>query len=196
MIKACKKCRREGDKLILKGERCFSAKCSVTRRPYAPGQHGPTSRTKLSEYGRQLREKQKIKKIFGLSESDLRKLYAEAERRTGNSAENLIKLIESRLDNIVYRAGIGESRSNSRQIVSHEHVLVGGHKLSIPSASIKPGQMISFAKGIKIDPKKIKTSSWLRYDEKTKSFEYLRMPARDEIDLNINENLVVEYYSR
>lgn len=161
-----------------------------------PGQHGPVLRTKLSEYGRQLREKQKIKKIFGLSEGALRKLYAEAERRSGNSAENLVKLIESRLDNLVYRAGIGASRSDSRQIVSHEHVKVNDRKLSIPSAIIKPGQKISFAKDIKIDAKNSRVSSWLKYDEKTKSFEYLRMPTREEIDLNINENLVVEYYSR
>lgn len=196
MIKACKKCRREGDKLILKGERCFSAKCAMTRRPYVPGQHGPTSRTKLSEYGRQLREKQKIKKIFGLSEADLRKLYAEAERRSGNTAENLVQLIESRLDNIVYRSGVGASRSESRQIVSHAHVNVAEKRLSIPSASLKPGQKLSFDKSVKIDSKSIKTSPWIKFDEKKKSFEYLRLPNRDELDLNINENLVVEYYSR
>lgn len=196
MIKACKKCRREGDKLILKGERCFSAKCSVTRRPYVPGQHGPVQRIKLSEYGRQLREKQKVKKIFGLSEADLSRLYSEADRRTGNTAENLVKLIESRLDNLVYRSGIGASRSDSRQIVSHGHVTVNGRKLSIPSASIKPGQKISFGKVVKIDPKKTKSSSWMKWDDKHKDCEYLRTPSRDEIDLNINENLVVEYYSR
>lgn len=196
MIKSCKKCRREGDKLILKGERCFSAKCAVTRRPYVPGQHGPTQRTKLSEYGRQLREKQKVKKIFGLSEADLKKLYLEADRRTGNTAENLVRLIESRLDNLVYRAGVGASRSDSRQIVAHAHVSVDKRKLSIPSASIKPGQTVSFSKKVKIDAKKAKAATWLKFDEKSGSFEYLRMPLRDEIDLNINENLVVEYYSR
>ena len=196
MIKACKKCRREGDKLILKGERCFSAKCAITRRPYVPGQHGPTQRTKLSEYGRQLREKQKVKKIFGLSEADLSKLYKEADRRTGNTAENLVQLIESRLDNLVYRSGIGESRSNSRQIVSHGHVKLDGRKLSIPSAMVKPGQKVSFDKTVKIDTKKAKSSSWLKWDDKTKACEYLRMPTREEIDLNINENLVDEYYSR
>ena len=181
---------------MLKGERCFSAKCGMTRRPYVPGQHGPTQRTKLSEYGRQLREKQKIKKIFGLSEKGLSRIYGEAERRTGNSAENLLKLIESRLDNMVYRSGIGASRSDSRQIVSHGHVKVDGTKLSIPSSTIKPGQKISFDNTVKFDTKKVKHSAWIKYHEKAKEFEYLHMPSREETDLNINENLVVEYYSR
>lgn len=181
---------------MLKGERCFSAKCAITRRPYVPGQHGPTQRTKLSEYGRQLREKQKIKRIFGLSEQDLSRIYQEAERRVGNSAQNLVQLIESRLDNYVYRAGIGASRSDARQIVAHGHVSVDGKKLSIPSAIVKPGQKVSFDKSVKLDSKKIKHSSWIKYDEKAKSFEYINMPTREETDLNINENLVVEYYSR
>lgn len=181
---------------MLKGERCFSAKCGITRRPYIPGQHGPNQRTKLSEYGRQLREKQKIKRIFGLSEKDLSKVYTEAERRTGNSAENLVQLIESRLDNMVYRSGIGASRSDSRQIVSHGHTKVDGIKLDVPSAIVKPGQKISFDSSVKYDTKKLKNSAWIKYDEKNKAFEYLHMPSREETDLNINESLVVEYYSR
>lgn len=196
MIKACKKCRREGDKLMLKGERCFSAKCALTRRPYIPGQHGPSSRTKLSEYGRQLREKQKIKRIYGLSESDLERVYREAERIQGNTAENIIKLIESRVDNVVYRTGVCQSRSDSRQVVSHGHVLLDGKKMSTASAQVNPGQSISFDKTVKVETKKIKPASWIKQNEKTKTFEYTTRPSREEIDLNINENLVVEYYSR
>ena len=196
MIKACKKCRREGDKLMLKGERCFSAKCAMTRRPYVPGQHGPTSRTKLSEYGRQLREKQKIKRIFGLSEGDLSRVYREAERLSGNTAENIIKIIESRMDNFIYRAGIGSSRSHARQIVSHALVMLNGKKMSVPSAQVKPGDLITFYKSFKIDSKKIKPSPWIGFNDKNTSFEYLRQPSREDINLNINENLVVEYYSR
>lgn len=196
MIKACKKCRREGDKLMLKGERCFSGKCAMTRRPYAPGQHGPNSRTKLSEYGRQLREKQKVKRIYGLSEVSLRKLYEEASSSSGNTSELLLQLIESRIDNLIYRCGIGASRSDSRQIVSHGHVRVGGTKLDVPSAIIKPGQIMELSNKSKIDLSKIKTSAWIKKDDKKKTFEYLHVPNKEEIDLNINEKLVVEYYSR
>lgn len=181
---------------MLKGERCFSPKCAIIRRPYIPGQHGPNSRTKLSEYGRQLREKQKIKRIYGLSESDLAKIYTEAERLTGNTAENIVKLIESRIDNIVYRTGVSQSRSDARQIVSHGHVFLDGKKLSIASAQVLPGQKIAFDKSVKVETKKIKPAPWIKQDDKDKSFEYLSKPSREEIDLNINENLVVEYYSR
>ncbi len=196
MIKSCKKCRREGDKLMLKGDRCFSAKCAIVRRPYAPGQHGPTSRTKLSEFGRQLREKQKVKKIYGLSEKDLSRIYATASKSSGNTAETMTATIESRIDNLVYRCGVGTSRSESRQIVAHNHVLVDARKLSSPSAIVHPGHKISFDKTIKLDSKKLTISSWIKYDEKSKSFEYLHSPSKDEIDLNIDEKLVVEFYSR
>lgn len=181
---------------MLKGERCFSVKCAATRRPYAPGQHGPNSRTKLSEYGRQLREKQKIKRIYGLSESDLLRVYNEADRLAGNTAENIVRLLESRADNIIYRCGVSSSRSNARQIVSHAHTAIDGKKTSIPSAQLKISQKISIDKSFKTDDKKVKPAPWIKYDEKAKTFEYLRLPCREEIDLNINENLVVEYYSR
>lgn len=196
MIKACKKCRREGDKLMLKGERCFSAKCAMTRRSYAPGQHGPNSRTKLSEYGRQLREKQKIKRIYGISESDLKTIYNSADKSTGNTSEILLQLLESRIDNIVYRSGVGASRSDARQIVSHNHTYVDGKKLSSPSAHVKIGQIITFDKNVAIDFGKTNTAAWIKKDDKKKQFEYIHAPSRDEIDLNINEKLVVEFYSR
>ncbi len=196
MIKACKKCRREGDKLMLKGERCFSAKCAMTRRPYTPGQHGPSSHSKLSEYGRQLREKQKIKRIYGISESDLKNIYNLADKSTGNTSEILLQLLESRIDNLVYRSGVGISRSNARQIVSHNHTYVDGKKLSSPSAQVKMGQTISFDKNVAIDFGKINTSAWIKKDDKKKRFEYSHIPTREEIDLNINEKLVVEFYSR
>ncbi len=196
MIKACKKCRREGEKLMLKGERCFSAKCSITRRSYQPGQHGPTARYKISEYGRQLREKQKLKRIYGISESDLKNIYIKADKATGNTSELIIQLVESRIDNIIYRCGIGDSRSQARQIVSHNHVLVDNKKISSPSAIIKSGQIISLDKSVKLDIKKIKNSPWIKKDEKKNHFELLHLPNKEEIDININEKLVVEFYSR
>lgn len=196
MIKACKKCRREGEKLMLKGERCFSAKCALTRRSYHPGQHGPNARYKLSEYGRQLREKQKLKRIYGISENDLKSIYAKADKATGNTSELLINLVESRIDNIVYRCGIGDSRSQSRQIVSHNHVFVDNKKVFSPSASIKIGQVITFDKNLGLDIKKSKNAAWIKKDEKKNHFELLHLPNKDEIDLNINEKLVVEFYSR
>lgn len=196
MIKACKKCRREGEKLMLKGERCFGTKCAMTKRPYVPGQHGPNQRVKISEYGRQLREKQKVKRIYGLSESDLKRIYVEADRLSGNTAENLIKLIESRLDNAVYRTGICDSRSSARQITSHKHVFIDDSKVSIPSIRIKIGQKLSFDKTITSEFKKLKPAAWIKLDDKTHKFEYLRLPSREELDFNVNESLVVEYYSR
>ncbi len=181
---------------MLKGERCFGAKCAMTRRPYHPGQQGPNSRTKLSEYGRQLREKQKLKRIYGLSEASLRRFFDMADKSSASTSDILLQLIESRVDNLVYRAGVGASRSDSRQIVSHGHVKVDGVKLDVPSAQVKPGQIIEIDNKLKIDIKKTKSSPWLKKDEKKRSFELLHLPNKEEIDLNINEKLVVEFYSR
>ncbi len=196
MLKACKKCRREGDKLMLKGERCFSPKCAITRRSYIPGQHGPTSRSKLSEYGRQLREKQKTKRIYGIAENDIRRIYQASDKMTGNKAINFMNLLESRLDNVIYRCGVVSSRSEARQVVNHGHVMLNGKKLSIPSAKVSVGDVITFKKEHNLNGKKIKSASWIKHDEKKNSFNYLQNPSREEIDLNINENLVLEYYSR
>ena len=190
----CKKCRREGEKLMLKGDRCFSPKCAVVTRPYIPGQHGPNSRIKLSEYGRQLREKQKIKRIYGLSESDMRKYYAMAEKSEGSTTENLISLIESRLDNAVFRTGLAPSRNASRQLVSHGKVQKNGRKITIPSYMVSPKEVFSF--NFKIDENVESKSNWINVDLKKKVIEIKHIPSREEIELNVNESLVVEYYTR
>lgn len=192
----CRKCRREGEKLLLKGERCLSPKCAITKRPYPPGQHGLQKTKKLSEYGRQLREKQRLKKIYGLSESTLKKYYNNSEKSKGNTTEYLISLLELRLDNILYRANLADSRSGSRQLVSHGKVLVNGHKVTIPSIILKEKDIISFAKGLKFDKISNQKLSWFKTDPKKGEIAINHLPLREEIDINVNENLVVEYYSR
>lgn len=192
----CRKCRREGEKLLLKGDRCLGPKCAVVRRSYAPGQHGLSMPKKLSEYGRQLREKQKLKKIYGLSESILKKYYNISEKNKGNTTEYLVSHLELRLDNIVYRSGIASSRSSARQLVSHGKVLLNSKKVSVPSIIVKQEDVVSFGTGVKFDKINNQNISWFTADPKKGQITIKHIPNRDEIELNINESLVVEFYSR
>lgn len=200
----CRLCRREGVKLYLKGERCFSEKCAVDRRPFPPGQHGQ-GRKRTSEYGTQLREKQKARRFYGVLEKQFESYFEEAARRQGITGENLLQILESRLDNVVYRLGFAASRPESRQLVRHGHFHVNGKKVDIPSFKVKIGDVISIReKSQQID--RIKTlvenaesrtiPAWLELDLANKSGKIVRLPARDEIDAPVAEQMIVEHYSR
>ena len=198
----CRLCRREGVKLFLKGERCLSKKCAMEKRPVVPGQHGQ-GRKKVTEYGRQLREKQKVKRAYGLLEKQMRAYYEEAERVSGVTGETMLSLIERRLDNVVYRMGIGASRAEARQIVNHGHICVNGKKVDIASYQVKANDVISIKenkrniemfKGLK--EVKVVLPKWLEFDATKLEGKVLDLPKRDDIDLNIEEHLIVEHYSR
>lgn len=201
----CKLCRREGQKLYLKGERCFSEKCAVTRRPYPPGQHGQ-GRMKISEYGIRLREKQKTRRIYGLLEKQFRGYYFKASRLKGRTGEEMLGLIERRLDNVVHRMGFAVTRQQGRQLVRHNHVLVNGKRANIPSFRVNPGDKIE----IREKSRKIPyiqaalaaaatrpTASWLTVDKDAFSGVFASMPVREELnEPMVREQYVVEYYSR
>jgi small subunit ribosomal protein S4 len=200
----CRLCRREGVKLYLKGERCFSEKCAVDRRPFPPGQHGQ-GRKRTSEYGTQLREKQKARRFYGVLEKQFESYFEEAARRQGITGENLLQILESRLDNVVYRLGFAASRPESRQLVRHGHFYVNGKKVDIPSYKVRIGDVISIReKSQQID--RIKTlvenaesrtiPAWLELDLANKSGKIVRLPAREEIDVPVAEQMIVEHYSR
>ncbi|MCL2061716.1 MAG: 30S ribosomal protein S4 [Firmicutes bacterium] len=198
----CRQCRREGQKLFLKGERCTSKKCSVERRPAAPGQHG-TGRRKPSEYSLQLREKQKVKRAYGLLEKQFRAYYVEAVRVKGITGENILFLLEKRLDNVVYRMGIGSSRAQSRQIVNHGHITVNGKSVNIPSYQVKAGDIISVKESKKdceifkeLRGANITMPKWVEFDTDTLIGKILQNPERDDIDRSFNEQLIVELYSK
>ena len=198
----CRLCRREGCKLFLKGDRCISPKCAMEKRPVVPGQHG-LGRKKVTEYGTQLREKQKVKRAYGLLEKQFRGYYEMATRMKGVVGENMLSLLERRLDNVVYRLGIGDSRSESRQIVNHGHILVNGKKVNIPSYLVKVGDEISVLDSSKSSPKfavlkdmKIVVPKWLEFNTNTMVGKIHALPRRDDIDLNIQEHMIVELYSR
>ena len=193
----CRQCRREGQKLFLKGERCTSKKCAMERRPVAPGQHG-TGRKKASEYSVQLREKQKAKRAYGLLEKQFRGYYEEAERMRGVTGENMLALIERRLDNVVYRMGIGASRAQCRQIVNHGHITVNGKSVDIPSYQVKIGDVISVHETSKdnaifkeLRGARIVMPKWLEFDTESLVGKITDSPKREDIDLNINEQLIV-----
>ena len=200
----CRICRREGQKLFLKGSRCYSDKCSVTRRNYAPGEHGQ-GRKKLSEYGTQLREKQKTKSFYGVGEKQFRKYFEMAENKKGITGENLLQILESRLDNVVYRAGFGVSRAQARQLVNHGHFDVNGVKTDIPSYLVKPGDVIS-VREIKKDSKIIKENAevnvakpipeWLEKNNEKLEAKVVRLASREDVDLPVEEHLIVELYSK
>ncbi len=200
----CKLCRRERQKLMLKGQKCFTEKCPIEKRNYAPGQHGLSRRSKVSEYGVQLREKQKIKRSYGLLETQFRNYFDKATRQKGRTGENLVKLLERRLDNVVYRLGFAPSRKSARQLVRHRHIIVNDNLVDIPSFLVAPGDIIKVKeKSKKLDMihsslKRIKDSmySWLSVDKATLSGTFLQVPERSEIPLNANEQLVVELYSK
>lgn len=201
----CRQCRREGLKLYLKGERCYTEKCGVDRRTYAPGQHGQGRRGKVSEYGLQLREKQKARRIYGVLESQFRRYFQEADRRKGITGENLLQILESRLDNIVYRMGFALSRPEARQLVKHGHFNVNGRKVSIPSYLVRPGDVVTVREASR-DRGRFKelaeltrnqgTMDWLEVDRENLTGKVVRLPNREEIDIPITEHLIVELYSR
>lgn len=199
----CRLCRREGAKLFLKGERCYKGSCAFEKRPVAPGQHG-TGRKKVSEYGLQLREKQKCKRIYGLLEKQFRKYYEKADRMKGITGENMLSLLERRLDNVIYRMGIGSSRSQARQLVTHGHFTVNGRGVNIASYQVKPGDVIA-VKETKKDNKyfeEIKTlkvgamPKWLDFDPEKLEGKIIANPTREDIDSNIAEHMIVELYSK
>jgi small subunit ribosomal protein S4 len=201
----CRMCRREGEKLFLKGEKCFTDKCSVERRSYAPGQHGQKSGQRLSGYGQQLREKQKIRRIYGVLERQFRKVFAEAERRKGQTGENLLSLLEGRLDTVAYRMGFGASRAEARQVVRHNGVLVNGKRVNIPSYLMRPGDVVELADKTK-GHLRVKAAldagssrgfpEWIEVDVKAGKGTFKSYPARQDLPPSINEGLVVELYSR
>lgn len=200
----CRLCRREGMQLFLKGERCYTDKCSVKKRSYAPGQHGQR-RTKLSEYGIQLREKQKVKRIYGLTERQFHLYFEKAEKQKGITGENLLRSLEFRMDNVLYRGGFASSRNQARQLISHGHFQVNGRKVNIPSYFIRIGDVIRVRDQSK-EIESIKNSSkrvdqrtipnWLEFDKEKFEVIVKDLPQREEIPLNIREQLVVELYSK
>ena len=198
----CRLCRREGCKLFLKGDRCISPKCAMEKRPVVPGQHG-LGRKKVTDYGTQLREKQKVKRVYGLLEKQFREYYEKATRMKGVVGENMLSLLERRLDNVVYRMGIGDSRSESRQIVNHGHICVNGKVVNIPSYLVKVGDEISIKESKRNLPKfaqlreiKLVCPKWLEFNTSTMVGKILALPKRDDIDLNIQEHMIIELYSR
>lgn len=197
MLNACKKCRREGAKLILKGERCLSPKCAFTRRSYAPGDHGQRSFSKTSEFGKQLREKQKAKRIYGIIESQFSQYAKIVNKMIGNKSENLMRFLELRLDNVVYRMGLADSRSAARQIVSHGLIRVNDKKVTIPSYRLSEGDIIAPKVKESFANRSLNSAiAWLQIDNKKQSCKIAHLPLRDEIDTPVNESLIIEYYSR
>jgi small subunit ribosomal protein S4 len=200
----CRLCRREGEKLFLKGEKCYTSKCAIENRPFPPGQHGQR-RTRLSDYARQLREKQKLRRIYGVLENQFRLYYKEADRLKGSTGENLLQLLECRLDNVVYRMGFGVSRTEARQLVRHNGITVNGKKVNIPSYSVKPGDVVAVAEKAK-EQLRVKSSAelaqqrgvaeWIDVDAKKLEGVFKAMPERSELPAEIQEQLVVELYSK
>ena len=200
----CRLCRREGQKLFLKGDRCYTEKCAIDRRPYPPGQHGQ-GRVKTSEHGMQLREKQKAKRYYGVLESQFHKYYEMALKRRGKTGENLLALLESRLDNTVYRLGFAMSRAEARQLVLHGHFMVNGKRVNIPSFLVRPGMIITLRdKSRSLDKFKsvIEANAsrtppkWLDYDRNALVAKVTAMPEREDIDFPIEQQLIVEHYSK
>jgi small subunit ribosomal protein S4 len=200
----CRLCRREGQKLFLKGDRCYTEKCAIERRAYAPGQHGQ-GRSKNSEYGLQLREKQKAKRYYGILENQFHTYFEIAERKKGQTGENLLSLLESRLDNTVYRLGFAMSRPEARQLVRHGHFTVNGHKTDIPSFLVKPGMVIALkesSRGIQRFKDNVEVNSslvvpkWLEFDAANLIGKVVAAPTREDIDFPVEERLIVELYSK
>ncbi|MDH5547180.1 MAG: 30S ribosomal protein S4 [Gammaproteobacteria bacterium] len=200
----CRQCRREGTKLFLKGDKCFSDKCPMENRPFPPGQHGQR-RARLSDYATQLREKQKVRRIYGVLESQFRLYYKEADRRKGSTGENLLQLLECRLDNVAFRMGFGASRTEARQLVRHNGVTVNGKKVNIPSYQVKPNDVVAIADGAK-NQLRVKASlesaeqrgfsDWVSVDAKKMEGTFRSIPERSELPTDINEQLIVELYSK
>ncbi|MCR4300384.1 MAG: 30S ribosomal protein S4 [Sulfuricaulis sp.] len=200
----CRLCRREGGKLFLKGEKCFTEKCPVEKRPYAPGQHGQR-RSRLSDYGKQLREKQKLRRIYGILERQFENYYKEAARHKGSTGDDLLKLLESRLDNVAFRMGFGVSRSEARQLVRHNAVRVNGRRVNIPSYQVRPNDFIEISTAAQ-EQLRIKAAleaagqrgipEWLDVDVKAMKGTFKNVPERSDLPSDINESLVVALYSK
>ena len=200
----CRLCRREGEKLFLKGEKCYTSKCAIETRPFPPGQHGQR-RSRLSDYALQLREKQKLRRIYGVLEKQFRFYYKEADRIKGSTGENLLKILERRLDNVVYRMGFASSRNEARQLVRHNGIQVNGRKLNIPSYQVRPADEVAVAEGVRAHLR-VQASvemaqqrgipDWLDVDPKAFKGTFKATPERSELPAEINENLVVELYSK
>jgi small subunit ribosomal protein S4 len=203
----CKLCRREGEKLYLKGERCFTPKCAIEKRNTPPGQHGQSRsfRKKVSDYSLQLREKQKARRIYGVLERQFRRYYADASRRSGVTGAVLLQYLESRLDNVVYRLGFAASRKEARQLIAHGHFTVNGKKVTIPSFMVKPGDNVAVAESSRknvffaeLDKglKSARTPGWLTVDPRLLSGAVMSLPTREQIDTPVKEQLIIEFYSR
>src|SRR3954462_5373529 len=201
----CRQCRREGEKLFLKGEKCFTDKCAIERRSYAPGQHGQKSGGRMSDFGKQLREKQKLRRIYGILEAQFQDTYKEASRSKGVTGERLLQLLETRLDTVSYRMGFGSSRTEARQIVRHNGILVNGKRVNIPSYHVRPGDAVEVVEGAK-SQLRIKGAvaaaegrgfpEWIEVDTKALKGTFKAKPQRSELPSTINESLVVELYSK
>ena len=201
---ACRICRRENLKMYLKGDRCYTDKCAIERRPYPPGQHGQ-GRAKFSEYGVQLREKQKVKRLYGLLETQFRGYYARGSAAKGKTGENLLQFLEQRLDNVVFRLGFADTRAEARQLVRHGHFLVNGKKVDIPSYSVKQGDTVTVLGRTQKNPtlehamEEVKgrgIPGWLSFDATTITGRIMSMPTREQINLPVQEQLIVELYSK
>jgi len=201
----CRLCRREGQKLFLKGDRCYTDKCSLERRGYAPGMHGNARNKKLSEYGVQMREKQKAKRYYGVLESQFRDYFEKANNQAGMTGENLLSILETRLDNVVYRLGFAMSRAEARQLVRHGHFTVNGHKVDIPSFLVKAGDVVElkdssrskdkFKGALEANASRV-LPKWLELDQNKTTAKVIAAPTREDIDLPIEEHLIVELYSK
>jgi len=201
----CRLCRAEGTKLFLKGDRCYTEKCAINKRNYKPGQHGQSRRIKVSEYGLRLREKQKLRRFYGINESQFRRFYAAASRMAGQTGHNFLRLLEARLDNVIYRFGIGVSRPQARQFVRHGHVTVNGRKVDIPSHLVKAGDVIAIGersrdKALLKENIEVAASrtipEWLQFDAEKQEGRILALPNREQIEVPVKEQLVVEFYAR
>lgn len=199
----CKLCRREGRKLYLKGERCYSQKCPLTKRKYPPGVHGPKGYPKLSDYGAQLREKQRTKRMYAVLERQFKKYFHEAERLPGDTGENFLRLLEMRLDNVLYRAGFAVSRNAARQLVSHGHMLVNERPVKIPSYRVKVGQTLQLKKTSRLRPrleeeikKRPEVPGWLSLDIKNMSCKMTASPKIEDLPQDVDTRLIVEFYRR
>ena len=201
----CRQCRREGIRLYLKGDRCYSDKCAIERRAYPPGEHGQDRRSKLTPYGQQLREKQKARRIYGIMERQFRNYFHRAERKKGITGEILLQLLETRLDNLVYRLGIAPSRNGARMLVRHGHIMVNGHRVNIPSFGLRPGDSIQVVnksreiehiKNTVANRRRTEMQEWLDFDEKVMQGRLLQVPSRDQIPVPLQEQLIVELYSK
>jgi len=201
----CRLCRREGMKLFLKGERCYTEKCGIEKRNFAPGQHGKARKAKMAGYGIQLREKQKVKRIYGVLEDQFRRYFEQAERMRGITGETLLQLLERRLDNVTYRLGFATSRAQARQLVRHGHLTVNGRKTDIPSFSLKPGDVVALRSSSQKSPAVVHAleevkgrgvPEWLQFDATAFSAKMGSTPTREQINLPVQEQLIVELYSK